>query len=223
VKPFFRLIFDKPRSAALNMAIDEMLMRSQERKDALPVLRIYFWDKPSITAGYFQDIPKIIRRFDCVRKGIPVVRRLTGGGLVFHGSDLTFSLSLKNPNPFLPKETKLSYQKINEALYMGLKKDFPDMKFVPSSVMPSGRGAEETVCFEKPTCFDLVVDGKKVVGAAQRRTQKTVLHQSAVFLEPADRSLAENIVRGFRLAWGIGFKNRPLTAAELKAAARLLR
>lgn len=218
LKTKYRFILDGPRRATLSMAIDEVLMESQKATSALPTLRIYFWDRPSITAGYFQDIHKIARRYRCKTKHIPVVRRLTGGGLVLHGKDLTFSLSLKNPNDFLPQDTKLSYQKINEALYEGLRHCHQDLSFVPSSVIPSGRGLDARACFDKPTCFDLLWRGKKAVGASQRRTQGMLLHQSSVFFDTPAKGIIEGILRGFESEWGVRFSRSKLTAQELKKA-----
>ena len=111
-----RLILDMAHSATFNMAADEFLTGQQSRSDQLPTLRIYFWNAPSISIGYFQDVAKTARRFQTGGKKPTVVKRITGGGLVQHGSDLTFSLILKKNNPFLPSDVKMSYLKVNEAL-----------------------------------------------------------------------------------------------------------
>jgi lipoate-protein ligase A len=213
-----RLIIDEPRSAALNMAVDEVLMESQRDPASIPVLRVYFWDKLSYSIGYFQSVAQTVKRFDCEKKKIPVVRRLTGGGLVAHNGDITFSLSLKNPNPFVPSETKSSYLKINEALWAGFRSsgskiDFADCK----TAAPLGRGGER-VCFEAPSCYDLLLDGKKVVGASQRRKDGLILHQSAVFMKGDPENLISQMLEGFREKWGVTFEERPLTEKELALA-----
>jgi len=192
-------------------------MEAQKNKNSLPTLRIYFWDRPSITAGYFQDLLKIARRYRVKEKRIPLVRRPTGGGLVLHNKDLTFSLTLKNPNPYLPKDIKASYQAVNEALYEGLHRDYA-LQYVPSNIIPSGRGLDARACFEKPTCFDLLWKGKKAVGASQRRKDGAILHQSAVFLAGSREKMTMDIVRGFEKRWKICFFKKGLTRAELAKA-----
>ena len=101
----FRLIIDPPRSAALNMAIDEFLMNEASKPRRIPVLRIYSWEAPSYSVGYFQKIDEVVGKIKASQEDIAVVRRLTGGGWVFHGEDLTFSLVIRYPNPFFSNET----------------------------------------------------------------------------------------------------------------------
>jgi lipoate-protein ligase A len=200
------------------MAVDEVLMESQKDRALVPVLRIYFWDKLSYSIGYFQSVAQTVKRFDCEKKKIPVVRRITGGGLVAHNGDITFSLSLKNPNPFVPSETKSSYLKINEALWAGFRSsgskiDFADCK----TAAPLGRGGER-VCFEAPSCYDLLLGGKKVVGASQRRKDGLMLHQSAVFMKGDRKELISQMLEGFREKWGVTVEEKPLTERELEKA-----
>ncbi|MGH7197606.1 MAG: lipoate--protein ligase family protein [Candidatus Omnitrophota bacterium] len=213
-----RLILDPPRSASLNMAVDEILMGSQKDPASVPVLRIYFWDKLSYSIGYFQNVAQVVKRFNCKKKKITVVRRITGGGMVQHNGDITFSLSLRNPNPYVPSETKSSYLKINEALWAGFRKsgskiDFADCK----TAAPLGRGGDR-VCFEAPSCYDLLLGGKKVVGASQRRKNGLILHQSTVFMKGDREELISQMLEGFREKWDVTFEEGPLTEKELKKA-----
>lgn len=212
----FRLIRDVPRRAWANMAADEFLMESQSDASSLPTLRFYEWSQPSISIGYFQNTPEIAQRFGFAKKNIPVVRRVTGGGLVSHGTDLTFSLALKNPNPFFSGDVKDSYLKVNEAVRVGLKKMYPELDYADCKNIPSGRGQGDRVCFENPVCHDLLIGGKKILGASQRRLDCTVLHQSALFLSGSRQPLIENILEGFRQVWGIAFEESAWKADEIK-------
>ncbi len=201
------------------MAADEVLMESQALSGALPVLRIYFWEAPSVSIGYFQDVRQAARRLKGkARKTI--VRRITGGGLVAHGTDLTFSLVLKNDNPFLPTDVKMSYLKVSEALRLGLKDIYRELDYADCKTVPSGRGDEERICFEKPSCYDLLIGKKKVVGASQRRKDGAILHQSTVFLPDSREILTEKIVKGFRELWKAEFLEKPWTEQELKEIRR---
>lgn len=197
------------------MAIDEFLMNGLAKAEGLPTLRIYSWEAPSYSVGYFQKLDQIYK------KGMTIVRRLTGGGLVFHGKDLTFSFVTRYPTPFFPNDTKASYLKINEALMTGLRKLYPELDFADCKTIPSGRGGKERVCFEQPACYDLMLNGRKVVGASQRRSRGVALHQSTVFLPKDHGSLTEKILEGFREKWKIEFKEIPLSVEELEGAKRI--
>ena len=218
MKRIFRWIPHGVRSASLNMAIDETLMTSLENSDDDPaVLRFYSWSHPAITAGYFQDIRKLASKFGARQKVSQVVRRLTGGGMVLHGKDLTFSLLLRISDPLISGDVKASYLKINEALMAGLGGLFKGLDYADCrTAAPSGRGEAERVCFEKPSCYDVMNSGKKVVGASQRRRNGVLLHQSAIFLERPAEELEKCILKGFEKKWGVEFRPESLSAAELR-------
>jgi lipoate-protein ligase A len=215
----FRLIVDPAGPAALNMARDEFLLESQKNPDALPALRFYSWDKKAYSAGYFQDVAKIAKRLGCHKEKIPVVRRITGGGLVAHGDDLTFSLALKYPNEFFsPTDVKDSYLKVNMALLTGLKEMFKGIDFTDCKSVPSRRAGGERICFDEPTCYDLTLGGRKVVGSSQRRSAGIILHQSAVFLGGDKKELIKKICEGFEKEWKIKFEQKPWSAEETATA-----
>lgn len=217
----FRLILDPPRSAAMNMAVDEFLMGSQERPESEPVLRFYSWERPSITIGYFQDAESIEKKWRCRERNIPLVRRPTGGGLVQHGNDLTFSLALKCPSVFLPGDVKSSYLNINGVLIEGLKEIFKPLDFADCKTLTRPRGQGELICFESPSCYDLMLDGKKVGGSSQRRRSGAMLHQAALFLSADREAMIQKIVGAFGRQWGIKFNEIPLRAEELELAEKI--
>lgn len=218
----FRLILDEPRSAVMNMALDELLAVEQRHEAEPPALRFYRWESPSVSAGYFQPLSAVDRSFQCLKKDQPLVRRMTGGGAVLHGKDLTFSLALKNPNPFFPTDTKMSYLKINEALRAGLIGLFPELDYADCrTAAPLGRAGKERVCFEAPSCYDLLLAGKKVVGASQRRLGRVLLHQSSVFLDLPFEEAARRIRSGFEEKWRVRFEARSFSEEELREAEKL--
>ena len=202
------------------MAIDETLMTSFERANTGdPILRFYTWSRPAITAGYFQNIQELALKFGTRQKVSQVVRRLTGGGMVHHGKDLTFSLTMKVSDPLIGGDVKSSYLKINEALMAGLRELSEELDTADCrTAAPSGRGGGERVCFEKPSCYDVMKRGQKVVGASQRRRNGVLLHQSAIFLEREGGELETFILKGFEKKWGVEFRREPLSAAELQEA-----
>lgn len=205
-----RLILDPPRSPSLNMAIDEMLLESQKEDAASPTLRIYFWDRPCVTVGYFQKVEK---------KDAPVVRRLTGGGLVRHGDDITFSFTASHASGLLPGNVKSSYLTVNEALRKGLAGAYPSLDFADCKTMPSGRAKDkERICFEKPSCTDLLLNRKKVVGSSQRRVGAALLHQSSIFLEGNKGELARLVAEGFERKMNLDLEILPLNEKEMRKA-----
>ena len=216
-----RLILDTARRPTLNMAIDEFLMESQKDSASLPTLRLYQWEAPAYSIGYFQSVEEVKRRFQCVEKKIPVVRRMTGGGTVPHRDDLTLSLALKESTaPFL-KELKASYLRVNEAIREGLAANYSGLDYADCRSVPSGRAGKSLACFDKASCYDLLLGGKKVVGASQRRQGGVILHQSSIFLQGDPKILKQQIVQGFKQVWGVLFVETPLGREELIQAEAL--
>jgi lipoate-protein ligase A len=215
----FRLIIDPPRPAALNMAIDELLTRRASGGCA-PTLRFYRWQTPAVTVGYFEDVARSAARFHASERGFPVVRRITGGGAVRHGADLTFSLILNVPTRYFSSDVKSSYLKINEAVRVGLREDHPSLDYADCRSAPSQSAKQKgRVCFESPSCYDLLLAGRKVLGGSQRRTRGVMLHQSTLFLPDAPELLEQKIREGFERVWKIRFLEEPLTEKELDEAA----
>mgnify|MGYP001562315732 CR=1 FL=1 len=223
----FRLILDPPRQAAQNMALDEVLARAQARADAIPSLRFYRWEKPSVSIGYFETVEKVAKHYQAAKNHLAVVRRLTGGGAVYHDKDLTFSLCLRLPSAYFSSEVKASYLRINEAIRLGLKADFPAIDFADcrrlagekNTALSVSARQKGRVCFEALSCYDLLLHGKKILGASQRRIGPTFLHQSTLFLEGGAAMLEESIVRGFRDLWKVNFVEASFTPEEISLAA----
>jgi len=137
-----------------NMAVDEFLLYNCIE----PVLRIYGWSRPCVSIGYFQSIDEVDYK-KCKDKDVDVVRRITGGGAVFHDMELTYSFVTKN----FPQSIIKSYEEISRLIIQALKKLGLDAKFSPLN--------------------DITVDGKKVCGNAQTRKNNTLLQHGTVLLE----------------------------------------
>ena len=196
-------------------------MESQSSPVAAPTLRFYSWVSPAYSIGYFQNISEIAKRYQSGQTGFPIVRRMTGGGLVFHGRDITFSIVVKGNHPFFSGGAKDSYLKVNEAVRVGLKPLYPKMDYADCKSIPSGRGTGNRVCFEAPSCYDLLLGGKKIVGASQRRKNNTILYQSSIFLNGDKKNLHNHILEGFKRNWKIDFFEDPLSKEELLAAQQI--
>lgn len=173
-----------PRSGPENMAVDEWLLETI----ADPVLRVYGWSGAWGSFGCFCCLNQAIENLP----DIGLVRRSTGGGIVDHQNDWTYSLVIPETEKLFRIRASESYRLIHEKLSFVLSNQFNLV--VPAS-SDAGLGG---VCFEKPVAFD-VVDGvgNKVAGAGQRRTKHGLLHQGSV----AGRCEADDSIdRSIRLA-----------------------
>jgi lipoate-protein ligase A len=156
-----------PRSAAMNMAIDEALLESGK----VPLLRFYRWDHAALSFGYFG-------RYADVAPHEPerdLVRRWTGGGVVLHGDDLTYSLVIPAHDPSFANSSISIYAAIHEGIRCAL---VANGKRAELAERESKKISES--CFANPVRADVLVNGQKVAGAAQRRTRAGLLQQGSI-------------------------------------------
>jgi len=153
--------------AAVNMAIDEVLLLHAER----PILRVYGWARPAVTYGYFERWEPVAAAFP----GREHVRRWTGGGVVPHGEDWTYSLIVPRSDAFSKESAGESYRLIHELLGTAMRAEG-----VSAGVTPQAAPKVSQACFENPAQYDLLAAGQKVAGAAQRRSRFGMLHQGSV-------------------------------------------
>jgi len=204
-----RLFLDGKLSAFENMAVDESLLRQVEA----PVLRIYGWEQACVSIGYFQ-------KTSVVANGAGFVRRYTGGGLVEHGRDLTYTLVLPADHPLTLAGTLPSYRSIHTAVVAALRAAGVDGQLAtaqPQKDHPS--------CFLKPVPADVLdPKGNKLAGAAQRRTRQGCLHQGSILIPnkiplSLPGLLAKELAHTLQTDWSPGKK----TAQEMELAKTLLR
>src|SRR5882762_6442135 len=100
------------RSGALNMAIDEALLEIATE----PIIRFYRWDHPALSFGYFGKFDDVVNH----ESERDIVRRWTGGGIVFHGNDLTYSLVIPSHDPAFSKSSMSIYEKVHNAVKIAL-------------------------------------------------------------------------------------------------------
>jgi len=165
-------------TAALNMARDLLLLEAYPERET-PRFRAYGWSEPAFTFGVSQ-------RWADYRPRVPataaLVRRATGGGLVSHLEDWTFALVLPSSHPVFGLEALESYGVVLLALEQALRAQGQAVARVPSPSGPRGFQAPE-VCANRPEPHDLVntLDGRKVAGAAQKRTREGLLLEGYVW------------------------------------------
>ncbi len=192
------VIDPEPHDAALNMALDEVLLGRAEG----PVLRVYRWARAAVSFGYFGKVADV----EAAWPGREMVRRRTGGGTVPHGADVTYTLIVPRGCAFFRLGAEESYRVIHESIAAL----FADQGSAVRMAAAAGAKISDA-CFENPARYDLLADGGKIAGAAQRRTKAGLLHQGSIqgAALPADF--------GARLGKAFAGKicGRPLTDGEL--------
>lgn len=159
-----------PGESAFNMALDEALLEAVPRL-ARPVLRFYAWTEPAASFGYFQRYGEV-ERLTALR---PLVRRPTGGGLVPHDADWTYSLVLPTCSPWYALRARESYRHIHAWIQGAFSR-----LGVAAALAPEACQAGAGQCFSGHEQSDLVWHGRKIAGAAQRRTRHGLLIQGSV-------------------------------------------
>jgi lipoate-protein ligase A len=204
----WRLFLHGPDSPARNMAVDEALLREVRE----PVLRLYEWSVPAVSLGYFQPAALAGER--------PFVRRYTGGGLVDHARDVTYTIVLPRAHPWMEMSAPESYCHIHRGVQAALT-----ACGIASELTPAAHAVESEACFAKPVKFDIVSDAGKLSGAAQRRTREGLLHQGSILLPDAARNAAlrTSFPHAFAARLELVLEPGKLTPAELARAADLER
>ncbi|EGQ3176328.1 lipoate--protein ligase family protein [Staphylococcus pseudintermedius] len=171
-----------------NMALDEALLNFVSRGEIDPVVRFYTWNPPTLSIGYFQRLSKEIDIEKVKEKGYGLVRRQTGGRGVLHDKELTYSVIVPEAHADMPQTVTEAYRVISGGLLEGFKSLGFDAHFaVPRSKEEREKLKQprSSVCFDAPSWYELVVEGKKIAGSAQTR-QKGVILQHGSILQDVD-------------------------------------
>ncbi|MGX0516352.1 lipoate--protein ligase family protein [Staphylococcus hominis] len=171
-----------------NMAMDEALLNFVSRGEIDPVVRFYTWNPATLSVGYFQRLKKEIDIDKVKEKGFGLVRRQTGGRGVLHDKELTYSVIIPESHPNMPSTITEAYRVISEGLLEGFKLLGFDAYFaIPRSKEEREKLKQprSAVCFDAPSWYELVVEGRKIAGSAQTR-QKGVILQHGSLLQDVD-------------------------------------
>lgn len=173
------LISPEGECGAWNMALDEALLRSTAENNKSPTLRIYNWEPPTLSLGFAQTV-KDVDLANLKHAGWDLVRRPTGGRAILHIDELTYSVTAPLDDPLLAGSLLESYQKISLALLAGLVKLGIDA--VGDKTYPNGTAssAQNPVCFEIPSNYEITSRGKKLIGSAQARKYGGILQHGAL-------------------------------------------
>lgn len=155
--------------------MDEALL-AHAAETGTPVLRVYRWERPTLSFGYFLTEAEALA---ARRPGEAMIRRWTGGGLVHHEGSVTWTLVVPVTATFCQTRPVESYVQLHEGLARCLgAAGIAGIRVVPPTQSAPTRG----LCAQAPAPGDLLLGGRKVAGAGQRRTRQGLLHQGVVFL-----------------------------------------
>lgn len=157
----------EPRTAPGHMAVDEALLLGAR----IPVVRFYRWAAPAATFGYGQRHSEV----HAVAGNLPAIRRWTGGGIVFHGEDLTISLAVPESHPVSRLPSGVFYERIHAALLNAVRAVFPRARLATAADCCPG-----PACFESPASNDILHGCQKICGGALRRGKHGVLYQGSL-------------------------------------------
>lgn len=193
-----------PRDPWANMAIDQALLDAVVNGQALlPIVRVYRWDRPSVSIGRLQGEARVERTFP----GLPAVRRPTGGRAVVHGQDLTVSV-VTRPE-WLPRSEGADVLSSYRQIARGLIEAFQAVGMIARLGGPARPGNQRDIvdCFELCAGCDLAEagTGRKLVGSAQRREGGALLQQMSIPLAPLpdERLFVAELRAGMGRALGV--------------------
>ncbi len=187
----------RAHSAAMNMAIDEALLECF----TVPVVRFYRWQSPALSFGYFGRFADVAN----YEGNRDLVRRWTGGGIVFHGEDLTYSILVPANDVTFAESSMWIYENVHRALCDALGETRRHAILAEgdhfgrfSSTIAAGRAGISDAsynCFTTAVRADVMIDGRKVAGAAQRRTRRGLLQQGSIQGTDIGNGLAERFAQ----------------------------
>jgi lipoyl(octanoyl) transferase len=168
------------------MALDEVLLEAVGAGELGAVLRVYGWSVPTLSLGYFQRLSEV--RADRRFSAVPVVRRPTGGGAIWHHHEVTYALALPESH-LLARPSAALYRAVHGAISVGLVG--LGIGAVRQGEVFSPGDCERSrplLCFTDLSPEDIVFEGAKIVGSAQRRRGGAVLQHGSVLLARSTRT-----------------------------------
>ncbi len=208
--------------AAFNMALDEALLENVARLGR-PVLRFYGWTQPAASFGYFQKFSEV-ERATHLR---PLIRRPTGGGIVPHDADWTYSFVAPPGHEWHLLKAEDSYRRIHEWIQHAFAELKIETELAPQKRLPiaNRQSPVPSACFTGHEKFDLLWHGKKIAGAAQRRNRLGLLIQGSVQPPPVpvargdwEQAMTAAGTATFGVVWQTGSADAPLLAATNELA-----
>jgi len=175
----FRLIRSQPQSAEYNMALDKEIF-CRYIQEGIAVLRIYGWQGPSLTYGISQKPEKYIDLNKCKRDGVQIAQRITGGGVLFHNHEITYSLVCSKDDIGEDKKVFISYRQICAFLVYFYKSLGLNACFALESDGFKNKSLPNQLCSASHEKYDIVVGSRKIGGNAQKRSREVIFQHGSI-------------------------------------------
>src|ERR1039457_3204935 len=180
----WRLVVSGPLDGVSNMAVDEALFSLVDPEDSRPVLRLYSWKPPAVSLGRFQYPAEVLNLEKCATEGIMVVKRITGGGMIYHADELTYSIVCTPEQIPAASSVKDSFRVLTGFLLclygkLGLEPRYAVDYFPPGMKL----GVRTPFCFAGKESFDIMIGTKKIGGNAQRRRKNVIFQHGSIPLK----------------------------------------
>jgi len=173
------------------MAVDEALLQHFDPLASMPVLRLYGWEPPAFSLGRFQRAEEALHLDRCAAAGIPVVRRITGGGVIYHAAELTYAVVCAPRHISDARGVKESFRALTGFLLRFYGNLGIEASWAVDYPSEGGRfGGRTPLCFAGQEEYDIVAGGRKIGGNAQRRLKDVVFQHGSI---PLRCALAEAI------------------------------
>lgn len=176
----WRLIDSGFSSGRFNMEEDERLFDNFCKGEILPVFRVYGWRPPAFSIGRFQNPEELLDLEACKRDGMDIVKRITGGGVIFHDDEVTYSLVCSERDIGKGISVKESYKRLCSFLILFYKKLGLKASFAVENGAYSRSKLNSSFCFSGREEYDIVINGKKIGGNAQRRKRDVIFQHGSI-------------------------------------------
>lgn len=185
-------------TAEENMALDQKLLNSLHAQSD-PILHFYDWKDNCATYGYFTDPGAFLNLDRSEKLGLQLARRPTGGGILFHLTDFAYSILIPANYPNLSLNTLDNYLLVNTLVSKAIGQflgNEQSLQLLQQEKLSQDLSSNH-FCMAKPTKYDILIDGCKVAGGAQRRTKLGLLHQGTIALSmPSEGYLLDVLLPG---------------------------
>ena len=187
----WELIIDGATDGLRNMAIDAALLDEVESSPGTrTIVRFYGWRTPTISLGRNQKIENAVDVDYCRKSGIDIVHRPTGGRAVLHDDELTYAV-VSNDIESFGGTIYGNYKRVSEALCLGYNRLGVPAVLAPDTrkAVPLSNGGDPP-CFLSPSRYELMVEGRKIAGSAQRRVRRSFLQHGSMPITCNRKALA---------------------------------
>ena len=177
----WRFIDTAPMDGPTNMAMDEALLALFDPDTSPPVFRLYGWEPAAFSIGRFQDADTTLDLRKCRDSGVEAVRRMTAGGIIYHADEITYSIVCARKHIHGARSVKESFRKLCGFLLLTYRRLGLDAGFaVDKNRSATGLGQRTPLCFAGREEYDIVIDGRKIGGNAQRRTKGVIFQHGSI-------------------------------------------